>query len=258
MHTVKNTAWCLHANTGPRTSKYRPTHTKISGIGVGRWQKQKIKLCGGFSAHTYETEKWTFIVFHCTHRGHKNAFEMLNWILFNLSIHICQLSCFPVTQSQPCTVTSAKWLRARDIFMWRCVTTVVEAITHSFFNALFQPNFYVFVILSLHPYHPYCPPSLFFSVVMLFHNLSCCNDRMRQWALWWCLWAEPLRGWDKAKLTSGFGCITVSFETFSERRKKRLGMFLQWWPPLPPPLLHSCWPFPWAASLKNAIFMLQT
>lgn len=31
------------------------------------------------------------------------------------------------------------------------------------------------------------------------------------------MWVEPLRGWDKAKLTSGFSSITVSFETASER-----------------------------------------
>ncbi len=77
--------------------------------------------------------------------------------------------------------------------------------------------------LSLYLYHPF-PPSipptpLSFSVVILFHNLSCCNDRLRQWALCWCLWAEPLRGWDKAKLTSGFSCVTVSFETASEKEE---------------------------------------
>lgn len=83
------------------------------------------------------------------------------------------------------------------------------------FQSFLQPYLSTFFIPFLHPCH--LLPTLIFSVVVLFLNLSCCDDRLRQRALCWWLWAEPLRGWDKAELTSGFSCIMVSFETASEK-----------------------------------------
>lgn len=116
-----------------------------------------------------------------------------------------------------------------------------------------------------HLFLPYLTPSLCFPVVILFHNLSCCNDRLRQRALCWCLWAEPLRDWDKAELTCGFSCVTLSFETSLQEmgEKGRKGLFLQRrWPPLHFTsqllLTCSCWLLPWGASSNKTTLFLQT
>lgn len=69
------------------------------------------------------------------------------------------------------------------------VTAVDGAITHTFFTLLF---IFISIPISSSPViHGSPPPPLSFPVVSLFHNLTCCKGRLRQWALCWCLWAEP-------------------------------------------------------------------
>lgn len=136
------------------------------------------------------------------------------------------------------------------------VWSIFEAITRSVFNAL---SLYLQCLI----HGPPTPSLLSFSVLILFHNLSCCNDRLRQRALCWCLWAEPLRGWDKAKLTSGFSCVTVSFETVSEKAENEgKACSSRGGPPLHFTywllLACSCLLLPRAASSNNVILILQT
>lgn len=126
---------------------------------------------------------------------------MLHFILYPLNIHTSKSDLLHVTAPHINRATGTAL--CGDVWL----TCMHQLYVHSL-----PPCIYTFFILSFHPSFP---------VVILFHNLSCCNDRLRQRALCWCLWAEPLRGWDKVKLTCGFSCVTASFETVSGKKKKK-------------------------------------